>query len=116
MKNFVQPGDSMTLTAPGGGVTSGSVYKIGQLLVVATHDADAADAFVGKTTGVFSDMPKATGQSWTEGAALYWDNGAGKFTTTASGNLLAGCAAEAAGSSDTTGTVRLNGTVKANES
>lgn len=114
MQNHIQSGDTLELTAPVGGVVSGTAYKIGQLLVVAVADADAGDKFSGKTTGVY-DLPKATGQAWTEGALLYWDNTNHRFTTTATGNLLAACAAAAAASGDTEGRVRLNGVVRANE-
>lgn len=116
MNNFVQKGDTMNFTAPGGGVVSGGVYKIGQLLVVACHDADATDTFQGQVTGVFS-VTKVGSQAWTEGAVVYWDNGNTRFTTTASGNLQAGCAVEAvgAGAGETTGIVRLNGVARPNE-
>lgn len=113
MLNFVQKGEHVTLTAPGGGVTSGTVYKIGSLLVVATVDADAGDQFVGLVTGVIS-YTKPGSQAWAEGAKVYWDNGAGKFTTTSGGNTLAGVAAEAvgSGSGETTGKVRLDGVAR----
>ena len=108
MKNFVQPGESMTYTAPVGGVTSGVGVQIGQILVIATVTVAAGLPFTGITCGVITHA-KATGQSWAEGAVLYWDESAHKFTTTASGNLQAGTAAAAALSADTEGTVRLDG-------
>lgn len=110
MNNFIQPGDVLTLTAPNGGVVAGSAYQIGNLLVVAASDADAGDPFEGKATGVF-DLPKTTSETWTEGELLYWDNSTKKLTESDGDevNLLVGCAAVAAGSSDTTGRCRLNG-------
>ena len=111
MENFVQPGDSLTFTAPSGGVVSGTPYLIGSLLVVATVTAAETLSFVGKATGVFI-LPKATGQAWAEGAKLYWDNSAKKMTTTSSGNTLAGSVYIAALSADTTGYVRLDGVVR----
>lgn len=113
MNNFIQPGYVVTLTAPSGGVTSGTGYKIGQLFVVAANDAAEGDPFEGQTIGVFT-LPKTTGQSWAEGALLYWDDSADKATTTATGNLLIGSAVVAGASGDTTGAVRLNGTAGAN--
>jgi predicted RecA/RadA family phage recombinase len=112
MNNYLQPGNVVTLTAPAGGVTSGTGYKIGQLFVVATNDADATDPFEGMTTGVFT-LPKTTGTAWTEGALLYWDDSTDKATTVAAGNLLIGCASVAALSADATGVVRLNATARA---
>lgn len=109
MNNFKQPGDSVTRVAPSGGVTSGLFYKIGQLLMCAAFDAAVGLSFVGKTTGVFSAVPKTTSEAWTVGAVLYWNNSTAKFTTTSSGNLLVGSADAAAGASDTTGDARLDG-------
>src|SRR5919106_4198993 len=97
MNNYVQKGESLTLTAPSGGVVSGGAYQIGQLLVIAADDADEGDAFVGKTTGVF-DVTKAGSQAWTEGELVYFDKENARFTATASGSLLAGVAVKAVGS------------------
>lgn len=111
MNNFVQEGEVLELTAPSGGVVSGTAYLIGSLLVVAAADVAQTLPFSGKTTGVFT-LPKATGEAWTEGAKLYWDNSAKKLTTTSSGNTLVGVAAAAAGSADTTGDARLDGVAR----
>lgn len=113
MKNFIQEGKNLTLTAPGGGVVSGTVYLIGSLLVVATVTASEGESFVGLVTGVIS-YTKPGSQAWTEGAKVYWDNSAKKFTTTSSGNTLAGVAVEAVGSGadETTGKLRLDGVAR----
>lgn len=113
MRNFVQPGDVLTFTAPGGGVVSGTPVLIGSLLVVATVTAAAGDSFAGLTQGVVTGT-KPGSQAWTEGAKIYWDNGAGKFTTTSGGNTLVGVAVVAvgAGADETTGTVRLDGVAR----
>lgn len=113
MINFKQPGDSVTRTAPSGGVVSGTFYKIGQLLMCAAADVAETLPFVGKTLGCFKAVPKTTSEAWTEGALLYWNNSTKKFTTTSSGNLLVGSADVAAGASDTTGDVRLDGIARA---
>ncbi|MFO0293804.1 MAG: DUF2190 family protein [Rhodospirillales bacterium] len=39
---------------------------------------------------------KATGEAWTPGGAIYWDNTNARFTTTLTGNTLCGRALEAA--------------------
>ena len=108
MNNYLQPGTVLTLTAPTGGVVSGSVYKVGQLLVVAAATVAQTLPFEGQTEGVFT-IVKVAGQAWTEGALVYWDDTAKNFTTTASGNLLAGVATAAALTAATSATVRLNG-------
>lgn len=110
-RNFIQPGNTLTLTAPTGGVVAGTVYLIGTLLVVAQNTVAQTLPFEGIVTGVVT-QPKATGQAWAEGAKVYWDNTAKNFTTTSSANTLAGVAAAAALTGDTTGSVRLDGVTR----
>jgi predicted RecA/RadA family phage recombinase len=110
-RNYIQPGNVLPLTAPSGGVTSGLCYLIGTLVVVAQDTQAVGVTFQGKVTGVFT-LPKATGQTWAEGAKLYWDNTAKNFTTTSTSNTLAGVAVAAALSGDTTGSVRLDGVTR----
>ena len=97
MKNYIQDGDTLPLTAPSGGVVGGSFYKIGLLVVCAAHDAAETVSFEARLKGVF-DAPKAASPAWTEGAVVYWDDSAKNFTTTSSGNTKAGVAAEVLGS------------------
>ncbi|UJX46635.1 DUF2190 family protein [Xanthobacter sp. YC-JY1] len=108
MKNFVQHGDTLDMTAPSGGVISGTGYLIGALFGVAIVSAAAGEKFAFRIVGVYT-LPKATGEAWTEGAIVYWDNTNKKLTTTSSGNTKVGTAASAAASGDTTGVARLNG-------
>lgn len=116
MNNFVQPGDSLTLVAPSGGVTTGVPVQIGQLLVVPASSVAQTLPFVGKVTGVFT-VTKAGSQAWTAGAVVYWDSGNSNFTTVATGNFRAGVAVAAvgSGSGETTGTVRLDGVARVQE-
>lgn len=111
MKNYQASGDQLTLTAPSGGVVSGSAYKIGSLVVVAAGSAAENDPFVGLPSGVFT-VVKATGATWSVGEKIYWDDTAKKFTTTATSNTLVGVATAAAASGDTTGSARLDGAVR----
>jgi predicted RecA/RadA family phage recombinase len=108
--NHIQPGKVLELTAPAGGVVSGTPYLVGALFVVALTTAAAAASFRAATDEAW-ELPKATGQAWTEGAALYWDDTAKKVTTTSAGNTKIGCAIAAAASGDTVGKVLLNGAV-----
>jgi predicted RecA/RadA family phage recombinase len=108
MKNFKQHGDTLDLTAPSGGVISGTGYLIGALFGVAVVSADAGVTFPLRVVGVYT-LPKATGEAWTEGALVYWDNTNKRLTTTSSGNTKVGTAVSAAASGDTTGIARLNG-------
>ena len=109
MKNFIQKGDTLTLTAPTGGVSSGDGVLVGSLFGIAAGDAAENDNVEVQTTGVF-DLPKATG-AVTQGAKIYWDNTNKNVTTTATGNTLIGAATVAAVSGDATVQVKLNGTV-----
>jgi predicted RecA/RadA family phage recombinase len=106
MKNYVQDGDMLDLVAPSGGVVSGTAYLIGAILIVAAVSAAEGEAFAGATEGVYT-LPKTTGEAWTQGAKLYWNDTTKKLTTTASGNTLVGVATAAAASADTSGNCRL---------
>ncbi|WP_426751579.1 DUF2190 family protein [Myxococcus sp. Y35] len=108
MRNYIQSGDVLEFTAPSGGVVSGGLYVIGALPVVAAADADAGALFQGQRVGVFT-LPKATGQEWSEGAALYWDDTAKNCTTTSTSNTRIGYAAAAVASGATSGAVLLSG-------
>ncbi len=114
MDNYIQPGDVVTLTAPVGGVTTGVPVQIGQLVGFPVATVAAGSSFECALKGVF-DAPKATGQTWTEGAILYFDESEAEFTTVAAGNTQAGAAVAAAESADTTGSVRLDGVARVSE-
>lgn len=108
MKNFVQPGDVVTLAAPYD-VASGAGLLVGSLFGVATGAALSGAEIETAMAGVY-DLTKATGEAWTAGALVYWDDTAKNVTTTATANTLIGAALAAAASGATTGRVRLNGT------
>ena len=69
MKNYVQRGETVTVTAPTGGVESGQIVRVGELVGVAVTDADAGKPVEITTTGVFS-LAK-TANAVTEGEAIY---------------------------------------------
>lgn len=107
MKNFVQPGEDLTLIAPAGGVTSGLGVKIGQLFVVAKSTAAATEEFVGSATGVF-DLAKVSAQAWAVGDLLYWDDTAKLVTAVVADNFKIGAATAIALNPTSTGNVKLN--------
>lgn len=109
MKNYIQEGDSLVLTAPYAR-NAGQGALIGALFAVALSDIANAATGVFTTQGVF-ELDKAGSQAWAEGVKVYWDNTNKVVTTTATSNTLIGCAVAAADSAATTGIVRLNGTV-----
>ncbi len=113
MKNYIQPGKTVTLTAPSGGVVAGNPYKIGQLFGVAQNTAAQGEDFEMDLEGVF-EIVKKTADTPGQGALLYWDPSPGELTTsTTTGNMLVGSAVVAAGNTATTVICRLNGIASA---
>lgn len=107
MLNYVQPGDTLDLTAPAGGVISGQAALYGALFGVASVSALEGQKLAVQIEGVFT-LPKATGAGLTEGQKVYWDDTAKKITGTASGNTLVGHAVEVAASAAVEVAVRLS--------
>lgn len=108
--NYVQPGETLTLIAPAGGVVSGLGYVIGSLFVVALTTAAAGATFTGRTEGVFR-MTKATHAStkaFTAGEAIFWDNTTKVWDKTATGFFQIGVAVEAAASTSNVVLVEIN--------
>jgi predicted RecA/RadA family phage recombinase len=108
MKNYVQPGNTITLTAPYD-VASGDGLLVGAIFGVATGSAVSGDAIEAALVGVF-DLTKVGSQAWAAGDKIYWDNTAKQATKTATSNTLIGVATEAVGNGagETVGRVRLN--------
>lgn len=67
----------------------------------------AGDQAVCRIVGEFIEVPKTTGQAWTEGQNLYWDNTNFAFTSTASTNKLVAKSMAIALAADTTGWIVL---------
>ena len=115
MKNYVQPGDTVSVTAPAA-LASGQLFKVGVLVGVAAAAADNGAPVEMVTEGVF-EVTKTGSQAWTVGAAIYGVGTTTLVATTAttSGNILIGTAVAAVGSGagETIGRVRLNGSAPA---
>jgi predicted RecA/RadA family phage recombinase len=107
MKNFVQPGNTLGLTAPYD-VLSGAGLQVGNIFGVASCDAASGTPVETRLVGVY-DLAKTAAQAWSVGDLIYWDNDAKVCTTVAAGHLLVGTAVAAAANPSATGTVRLNG-------
>jgi predicted RecA/RadA family phage recombinase len=109
MKNFVQPGDTITLTAPAdvaAGVCINNGVLAGVTITAAANGAPVECA----TRGVF-ELAKTSAQAWTVGQAIYLIPSTRTVTTaTTAGNLLIGAAYAIADNPSSTGLVRLNGT------
>jgi predicted RecA/RadA family phage recombinase len=107
MKNYVQPGNTITLTAPYA-VSAGAGALVGVVFGVACDAVENAAEGEFATVGVF-DLAKDS-SVFSQGAAVYWDGSGKKVTSTTSGNKLIGAAVVAALTDDTIARVRLNGT------
>ncbi len=112
MKNYVQTGNTITLTAPYA-VTSGDGLLVGSIFGIASGDAAIGETIEAALVGVF-DLKKVASQAWSIGDKIYWDNTAKEATKTvgsAPANTLIGVAAAdvAAGAGDLIGRARLNG-------
>ena len=107
MKNYVQPGDTLTVAAPSGGVVSGAAVVIGNLRGFATATAaEGADVAIARK-GVFRTSIKATGVAWAVGDLIYLKADGTEFNKTASGNTLFGFCAAPAASGDTSADICL---------
>lgn len=109
MKNYVQPGNFITLTAPYA-VASGDGLLVGAIFGVASSTAALGEAVETAVEGVY-DLKKVASQAWAAGDKIYWDNTAKNTTKTLTSNTLIGVATEAVagGATDLIGRVRLNG-------
>lgn len=106
MKNFVQCGDTVTMTAPYA-VASGGGFLVGALFAVAAYAAASGATVEGVTEGVF-DLTALSTDTATVGAKAYWDDTNKRITTTATSNSLVGVFLAAKANGDTTARVRLN--------
>jgi predicted RecA/RadA family phage recombinase len=106
MKNYVQSGEIITVTAPAD-CKSGDPVAVGSIFGVACYDAANGTDLELNTDGVF-DLPKVTTDVIGQGDRLYFDSTAGKLTKTAGtgSKPLVGFAVVAAGNGVTT--VRCN--------
>mgnify|MGYP000601087853 CR=1 FL=1 len=108
MKNFLQAGAAITVATAGAKV-SGNLYFAGDLKGIAGHSAAGSEDCVLHLVGVY-ELPKQTGQAWTVGAVIYWDDANSVCTTddNTGANKLAGHATAVALTADALGNVRLS--------
>ncbi|MFN3275451.1 MAG: DUF2190 family protein [Paracoccus sp. (in: a-proteobacteria)] len=111
MKNYIQPGEHLTLTMAAA-VTSGAGVLVGAIFGVAQSHAAENQQTVLVRRGVF-ELPKTAAQAWTVGAKIYW-NDTDKVCTTApeEDDILIGAAVEAAPNPSPTGQVLLDGVIR----
>lgn len=106
MKNFIQPGEEISLVAPYT-VVSGAGLLVGSIFGVASNDATIGSNVEARLEGVFQ-LAKLSSEVWTQGVLIYWDNTNKWCTIVPTSNKLIGVAVLPASNPSTTGTVRLN--------
>jgi predicted RecA/RadA family phage recombinase len=104
MKNFIQPGDVLTLIAPHD-VLPGEGLQVGALFGVATGKALLGAEVEAVLEGVFNLKKDNTVP--TQGAKAYWDSTAKKVTVTVATNIHIGYFAKTALAGDTEVNVKL---------
>jgi predicted RecA/RadA family phage recombinase len=109
MKNYLQPGKSITVPAPVGGTVSGKLCIIGSLVgIAATTELAAADVAL-DTEGVFQ-YAKTSALAIAVGDKLYYDAANDVLNKTSSGNTLVGIATKAAANPSETVEFKLGAT------
>ncbi|MGE5536553.1 MAG: DUF2190 family protein [Acidobacteriota bacterium] len=108
MKNFIQRGDVITVTAPTGGVTSGQCVLVGNLFGVATTTAAEGESIEIATVGVY-ELPKLVSAVIAAGTRVAWDDTAKEVVLPATGMVPIGIATVAAGNGIGSVRVRLDG-------
>jgi predicted RecA/RadA family phage recombinase len=109
MKNYIQPGNTITVTAAAA-ASSGDGVLMGSLFGVAAGDAAIGESLDLATVGVFT-MAKVSTDVFTVGAIVYWDDSASLVTTDddTGSNPRIGLAVTAAGNPGGAVNVRLDG-------
>ena len=109
MKNYVQKGENITVTAAAA-ATSGEGVLIGSLFGIAAGDASIGDDLDLVTVGVFS-MAKVATDVFAVGGVVYWDDSTSLVTTDddSEANPAIGIAVTVAGNPSGFVNVRLNG-------
>lgn len=109
-RTFVQPGETVTVTAPYA-VAAGGGLKVGSLFAIALTAAASGALVEARRVGVW-DVAKATGEAWVAWTTkVYWDDTNKRLTSTAASNLLVGIAAANQASGDVTGRALLTGQI-----
>lgn len=88
-------------------IEANSIIVLGQRIAVAGTEIAPKGKGSVHVVGIFR-FPKAKSTAITIGAVVYWDKANDCITTTASSNIPAGYAIEAAGENDATVLVKIN--------
>ncbi len=108
MKNFIQNGNMISVTAPAGGIASGQGLLVSSLFGVAAKAAAEGESVEIATVGVF-ELSKAPATVIGQGARVAWDDTAKQVVLPGTGLYPIGVAILAAGNGATVVRVRLDG-------
>lgn len=110
MRNFIQPGQIVTVIAPAN-LTSGQGVLVGALFGVATGDALQGTPVEICRSGVFS-LGAVTADTGVAGDKAYWDNNNRRITKTATNNTLVGALTATKSGTEGTAAVLLDGVIR----
>lgn len=110
MKNYVQPGNSLSIPAPAGGAVAGAPCSIGSLRGFYAASAPEGQLVEVPRVGVF-DVVKAAAEAWGIGDKLYYNAANSNFTKTSAGAVLFGFVAAPALAADVKGVICLGDTL-----
>ena len=105
MKNYVQEGKTITVTAPSA-VASGQYVVVGAIRGVAAFDAAQGEPVEVATEGVFT-LPKVAADNVAVGDLLYWNGSACTKTAGTGSRPLMGVAVKPAAANSTMVAVKL---------
>lgn len=110
MKNFIQSGKIVTVTAPAN-LVSGQGAQVGAIFGVAANDALQGAPVEILREGIFV-LGAVTADTLATGDKVYWDNTAKRISKTATNNVLVGAAAGPKSGTETSATVLLDGVIR----
>lgn len=108
MKNHIQKGDVITVSAPAGGIASGQGVIVGNIFGIAAYAAAVGELVELATSGVYL-LPEATAAVLTVGACVAWDSAAKNINVPGTGRFPVGVVTVDAGNGATCVAVRLDG-------
>lgn len=107
MKNYIQPGEIISVLA-GADYVSGQSIVVGDLVGICIDDIATGAVGLARIAGVVQ-VSKVSAQQWDAGQKVYWDESLGLFTTVSDSDAtFAGVAVEAAANPSSTGKIKLN--------
>ncbi len=112
MRNYIQSGDTLTVTCPAGGLTSGAGVLVGALFGVAVTNAAENQPVPLVTRGVV-ELPKLATAVLNQADVVAWDAANKRCDVPGTGKAPIGVAAATAGNGAATVQVRLDGVATA---